>query len=81
MDEPAAGTHQLSAPPVCLQLPSELWAGTIGAGDRSRVHADGTVVLRVPATLPGVTLVRILEEGRDAGHREDTLDGVATVHK
>jgi hypothetical protein len=48
---------------------------------RSRVTADGTVVLRDPATLRGVTVVHVLEEGRDAGHREDTLHGVASGHE
>jgi hypothetical protein len=36
---------------------------------------------RSPATLRGVTVVHVLEEGCDAGHREDTLHGVASVHK
>ena len=29
----------------------------------------------------GVTVVHVLEEGRDAGHREDTSHGVTSVHE
>jgi hypothetical protein len=81
MDEPVVGTHQLSAPPVCLQLRSELWAGTIGGGIDHVCMPTVPSCGATPATLRRMTVVRILEEGRDAGHREDTVHGVATVHE
>jgi hypothetical protein len=43
-DEPAFRAADLP-----FKLQSELWTGTIGAEDRSRVRTDGTVVLRDPA--------------------------------
>jgi hypothetical protein len=33
------------------------------------------------AALPGSTDVDVLEQGRDARHREDALHGVASVHE
>jgi hypothetical protein len=70
-------------------ITAPVWGGWIGVpgcpAAFAREPAAGVtrseLVLRDPAALFGVRTVDVLEEGRDAGDREDTLHGVAPVHE
>ena len=66
------GTEFADAP-LALTLDTRLAVGVAVLIAMGRIAGD--------VALLGTTAVNVVEEGRDAGHREDALHGIASVHE